>query len=229
MHVAAALPSIPMSPVPPSTEPTGAPRPPIDVDATVEVDLVAEESREEVPDTAAPATATAPSFDEAFEHLHASAYRVAYRLVGRRAEAEDIAQEALARALTRWRKVSDHAEPWVARVASNLAIDWWRSNRRLTDLDVESGQELAASAGTVAHDADRIDLVRALRSLSRRQREVVTLRYVADLSERDVALQLRCSPGTVKTHASRGLAALRSTLSDPALTDPGVEPAGIEA
>jgi DNA-directed RNA polymerase specialized sigma24 family protein len=45
------------------------------------------------------------SFDEAFVALHRAAYRVAYKLLGERAEAEDVAQEALARALVRWRKV----------------------------------------------------------------------------------------------------------------------------
>ena len=51
-----------------------------------------------------------------------------------------------------------------------------------------------------------------LRSLSRRQREVVALRYLADLPEADVARALGCSVGTVKQHASRGLAALRVAL-----------------
>jgi DNA-directed RNA polymerase specialized sigma24 family protein len=51
-----------------------------------------------------------------------------------------------------------------------------------------------------------------LRGLSRRQREVVALRYLADLPETDVARALGCSVGTVKQHASRGLAALRAAL-----------------
>ncbi|MEZ5169805.1 MAG: SigE family RNA polymerase sigma factor [Acidimicrobiia bacterium] len=219
-----------MSPAPFRTGPPGPPTPTVDVDATVEVDLVAEEAREAAPDT----TAMALSFDEAFENLHARAYRVAYRLVGRRAEAEDIAQEALARALTRWKKVSNHAEPWVVRVASNLAIDWWRTSRRLTGLDDETSGLPAGGTISTSLDSERVDLVRALRTLSRRQREVVTLRYIADLSERDVALQLRCSAGTVKTHASRGLAALRATLAesdgpDPTSAGSDTESARIEA
>jgi RNA polymerase sigma factor (sigma-70 family) len=60
--------------------------------------------------------------------------------------------------------------------------------------------------------AERIDLQRALLGLSRRQRDVVVLRYGADLSEADVAAFLHCSVGTVKTHAHRGLAALRVAL-----------------
>ena len=59
--------------------------------------------------------------------------------------------------------------------------------------------------------AQRVDLQRAL-ALSPKQREVVVLRYLVDLPEAEVAQTLGCSVGTVKTHASRGLAALRKSL-----------------
>ena len=61
-------------------------------------------------------------------------------------------------------------------------------------------------------DAQRVDLQRALLALSPKQRDVVVLRYLVDLPEADVAKAMRCSVGTVKTHASRGLAALRRSL-----------------
>lgn len=60
---------------------------------------------------------------------------------------------------------------------------------------------------------DHVELVAALRSLPRRQREVVALRYLADLPEAEVAALLGCAPGTVKQHAHRGLAALRRSLA----------------
>jgi RNA polymerase sigma factor (sigma-70 family) len=56
-----------------------------------------------------------------------------------------------------------------------------------------------------------LDLVRALASLSRQQRAVVVLRYFADLTETDTAAALGCSVGTVKTHHTRAIAALRSS------------------
>jgi RNA polymerase sigma factor (sigma-70 family) len=61
--------------------------------------------------------------------------------------------------------------------------------------------------------ADRVDLQRLLGSLSGRQRDVVVLRYLADMSEADVADELGISVGTVKTHASRGVEALRHHLA----------------
>jgi RNA polymerase sigma-70 factor (sigma-E family) len=158
-------------------------------------------------------SAPARSFELAFADLYRLAYRVAYRMLGDRTEAEDIAQETLARANLRWSRLHERPEGWVSRVASNLAVDRYRHRRR----------EPRFPTGPVGLVDDRIvergDLVAALRRLPRRQREVVVLRYVADFSEIDVAAALGCSVGSVKTHGSRGLAALRRHLGDPGSTD----------
>lgn len=145
------------------------------------------------------------SFQEAFDDLYARAYGVAFQLLGVRSEAEDVAQESLARAFVRWRTVRGHAEAWVVRVAGNQAIDVWRRRRRVTDTE-------APEVATPGPDVQRVDLHRALAGLSKRQREVVVLRYVADLPEAEVARVIGCSAGSVKVHASRGLAALRATI-----------------
>lgn len=156
-------------------------------------------------------------FDDRFDALAAIAYRVAFRMLGNRAEAEEVAQEALARAYARWRSVSGHAEPWVARVASNLAIGRWRKRRPTVALDAP-GVSLGLAAGDpTAAVVERDELVESLRRLPRRQREVVVLRYLADLPERDVAVALQTSVGTVKSSNHRALARLRSDLA-PALT-----------
>lgn len=149
------------------------------------------------------------TFEEAFEDLYARAYGVAYQLLGRRSEAEDVAQETLARAFVRWRRVAGYAEAWVVRVAGNLAIDGWRRRQRLEPA-ADTEQRGGASPGP---DGQRVDLHRALATLSRRQREVIVLRFLADLPEADVAEALGCSVGSVKQHASRGLAALRASMA----------------
>jgi len=142
-------------------------------------------------------------FDAEFDNLWGRAYGVAYVVLGDRAESEDVAQETLARALVRWKKVSAYAEPWVVRVAGNLAIDRVRRQQRTRGLP---------ASHVPGVDAQRVDLQRALLALSPKQREVVVLRYLVDLPEAEVAETLGCSVGTVKTHASRGLAALRKSL-----------------
>jgi RNA polymerase sigma factor (sigma-70 family) len=74
--------------------------------------------------------------------------------------------------------------------------------------------------------AQRRQLVELLQALPKRQREVVALRYLADLSEAEVAAALGCSVGTVKQHASRGLASMRATLAAEA-TRPAPTPAPV--
>lgn len=162
------------------------------------------EVRVEPPDVA-PATR---DFDDAYPALFRDAYRVAFRLLGDREDAADTAQEACARACVRWRRLTRTGDPtpWVVRVSGNLAIDRWR-RRRTAAAHV---LPVAVAAGV----PDRVDLHRALDGLSQRQREVIVLRYFADLPEAAVAEALGCSVGAVKTHASRGLAALRTALAD---------------
>ena len=146
-------------------------------------------------------------FEEQFDDLYARAYGVAYQLLGRRTEAEDVAQETLARCFVHWRRVRDYAEAWVVRVAGNLAIDTWRRGRKVGGSVDDS---TAADVTTPGPDPQRLDLHRALGRLSRRQREVLVLRFLADLPEADVAQALGCSVGSVKQHAAPGLAALRT-------------------
>ncbi len=148
----------------------------------------------------------ADGFEEVFDELASVAYRVGYRLLGDRAAAEDIAQEALARALVRWRRVEDHAVPWVIRVSTNLALDRLRGSSRSV---VRQPPEQIADDDP-ERSALRLTLARELAALPRRQREVVALRYLADLTEVQVAAALGLSQGSVKRHAGRGLAALRS-------------------
>lgn len=151
------------------------------------------------------------TFTAAFAGLYSSAFHAAYRLLGNRQEAEDVAQEACARACARWNRLTRHGDiprPWVVRVATNLAIDQYRRRRRAL-----AGESVAPKA-VEAVDARRVDLHRALDQLTRRQRDVVVLRYVVDLSEADTAAALGCAPGTVKSHATRGLAALRAALGE---------------
>jgi RNA polymerase sigma factor (sigma-70 family) len=122
-----------------------------------------------------------------------------------------VAQEALARAYARWRSVGGHAEPWVARVATNLAIGRWRKRRPSLPLDQAPGAAGAADDGA-GLALERHGLVAALTRLPKRQREVVVLRYLADLPEREVAAQLGTTVGAVKQHAHRATTRLRRDL-----------------
>ena len=148
------------------------------------------------------------TFEGCFPELFRVAYRAAYRVTGDAAAAEDAASEALVRAGLRWRRINGRALPWVVRVATNLAIDHTRRRAREHRL----APHPRAVDGIEAVQ-DRVDLGRALAGLPKRQREVVALRYFGDLSEREIADELGLAPGSVKSHASRGLAALRAAYN----------------
>ena len=146
-------------------------------------------------------------FDDAFVPLFRTAYISAYRLLRNAADAEDVAAETLARALADWSKVGPlpYLDAWIVRVATNLAIDRLRQLRRTQPAEPSPNVNGVDMATT-------LDLVRALKKLPRRQREVIVLRYVAALPERDVADLLGLSAETVKEHAARGRTSLRATL-----------------
>ena len=145
-------------------------------------------------------------FEEAFDELFPRAVRLATRLLGDRAAAEDVAAEAMARAYARWPKVAGlpYRDGWLLKVTTNLAID--RLRRRPPQVwpeaasDFEDGVEL------------RMALNAALLTLAPRQRQAVALRYLGGLSDREVALALGISLGSVKTHIHRGLNGLRDRM-----------------
>lgn len=143
------------------------------------------------------------SFDASFGDLFSRGYQAAYRVLGDSAAAQDAALEALARAWVNWSSIEPYCRPWVVRVSARLALDELRrrSFRRRIPAPADH------------HDSDaselRLDLQRHLLALPRRQREVAVMRYLADLSETDVAASLGCSEGSVKRHSHRALEALR--------------------
>jgi RNA polymerase sigma-70 factor (sigma-E family) len=172
----------------------------------VEVCMETELTEGEWPTQVSPAeVAGREGFREAFDGLYESAYQHAYKLLGDREDAEDVAQEACTRACLRWRGL-DNPRAWVTHVTTNLAFDRFRRRRAAA----KYARSPRASAAPV--DDPHLDLYRALAQLPKRQREVVVLRYLADFSEAQTAAALGCSPGTVKTHAARGLRALRGSV-----------------
>jgi RNA polymerase sigma-70 factor, ECF subfamily len=127
-------------------------------------------------------------------------------------EAEEVVQEAFARASVRWTRLRDYDVPeaWVRRVAMNLAADRARSLRRQTRAMLRLGpppQVPAASAEAVA-------LVAALRTLPVRQRQAIVLHHLVDLPIEEVARTLGTRPGAVKSLLARGRRALANRLSD---------------
>jgi RNA polymerase sigma-70 factor (sigma-E family) len=155
------------------------------------------------------------SFLEHFPRLYRRAYQAAFRLSGDREGSQEVAQEALIRAYQRWDRLDGRREGWVVVVATNLAISRFRRDRLRRQRE---GHATPSAESDPELDAARVDLLRALQQLPRRQRQVAILRYLEDWSEADVAALLGCSIGTVKRHASRATAGLRRLLDTPSPT-----------
>src|SRR4051812_48344852 len=138
-------------------------------------------------------------------------FRMAYLLCGDRHRAEDLTQQTMEKTWRTWRSAR-RGDPlvWARRILANQRIDSWRRTRRevLTGLE----QPDMASASSVKSVDDRGAVVRALLLLPVKQRRVVVMRHLLDLSEAEVAAELDIPVGTVKSSASRGLNQLRLML-----------------
>jgi RNA polymerase sigma-70 factor (sigma-E family) len=135
---------------------------------------------------------------------------IARLLTGDEHRAEDLLQIALARTYRRWDRISRSDDPlsYVRRVLVNAHTDWWRRRWR-HELPTERIPDSAAGGDLAGDQANRDELLRALATLTARERAVVVLRYYADLPEVEVARTLGVATGTVKSTAARALGKLR--------------------
>ena len=134
---------------------------------------------------------------------------IAELLVGA-GDAEDLVQGVLLRMYRRWTKI-EQQEPmgYARRALANAATDRWR-RRRFTEVLVEVVPDGAdASRAPEDANADRDSLLRALATLTPRERAVMVLRYFEDLREDQIAADLGIAVGTVKSTQSRALTKLR--------------------
>jgi RNA polymerase sigma-70 factor, ECF subfamily len=159
-----------------------------------------------------------PSTADFDAFYQASARRVVlylYAVCGDLADAQDIAQEAYARAWQHWPKVSgyDNPEQWVRTVAWRLAANRWRGFKRWLAAQSRLGGQPTATASP---SPDRVAVVAALQRLPEAQRQTVVLHYLLDMSVSDIAAGTGVPAGTVKARLSRARAALADLLSDEA-------------
>ncbi len=144
------------------------------------------------------------------ELSYRSAYRVAYKLLGHREASQDVAVEAVARLIEKKYDDQDFAPSYSARVAARIVISSWRKDavaRKYAPLLTPRATDNMADAATI-----RLDLRRALKKLTARQREMIVLRYLADFDEKSVAEFLHCSIGTVKSTTHDALARLKTMV-----------------
>jgi len=153
-------------------------------------------------------TIAPPSFDD-FYLAHARPIGQALEItLGNRELAEDALNEAMARALQRWNKVSRYTniEGWVYRVGLNWARSWLRRRRR------ERDRPVALSAPTTEITLGDDELRKAVDGLSIDHRAVVVCRFFLDWSVAQTAASLDIAEGTVKSRLARALTNIRTEL-----------------
>lgn len=145
---------------------------------------------------------------------------LAYRMLGDQAEAEDVVQDALMRLwkiAPDWRQGEAKVSTWLYRVASNLCTDRLRKHagkRRTADINsVAEPADGAPSVEASLIGKDRADaLQNALKMLPERQRQAVSLRFLQELSNPEVAEVMEISVDAVESLLARGKRGLASAL-----------------
>ena len=150
------------------------------------------------------------SFEEFVVARRPALLRTAYLLTGDLADAEDLVQVALAKAVPHWRRIAHRPEPYVRKILARESVSRWRA-RRWREVSHDRVPDLVGGPTTDATD-DRLALQAALAELAPRQRAVIVLRYFDDLTEKETAAALGIAVGTVKSQARNALARLRDVL-----------------
>ena len=155
---------------------------------------------------------------EAWVHARSGALaRSAYLLTGDVHLAEDLLQDTLARVADHWRRLSRSGGPdaYARRVMHNLSIDRWRRRTvRPPEVLTADHPELRGPADDPDAVERRLVLRDALARLTPKQRAVLSLRYLEDLTEVQSAAVLGCSVNTVKSQARQALERLRVLAPD---------------
>jgi len=135
-----------------------------------------------------------------------------YAVCGDRAEAQDLVQEAYARAWQRWARLASYDDPeaWVRTVAWRLAANHFRSGRRRLAALVRLGRPEPAPPPS----PDAVAVLTALRSLSPEQRGAIVMHYLHHMSVAEIASATGAPIGTVKARLARGRTALAPLLAD---------------
>jgi RNA polymerase sigma factor (sigma-70 family) len=162
----------------------------------------------------------APGLSLLFRERHAELVRLATLVVGDRATAEDVVQDVFAKLCTkdllpgpdRGRSLAYVRAAVLNGCRSTLRRRAIARRRGARDLALDVSHDSAEDEVILAEDRRRV--LAALATLSIKRREVLVLRYWLGLSESEIAVMLAISPGTVKSNAARGLAALARKLGE---------------
>ncbi|MBM7705001.1 RNA polymerase sigma factor SigW [Metabacillus iocasae] len=166
------------------------------------------------------------AFSEVVEYYKDKVYQLCYRMLGNREEAEDSAQETFIRAYVNIQSYDTNRKfsTWLYRIATNLCIDRIRKKKPDYYLDAEVPgtdgltmySQIAADQALPEDELESLELQELIQSeilkLPEKYRTVIVLKYVDELSLKEISDILDLPVGTVKTRIHRGREALRNRL-----------------
>jgi RNA polymerase sigma factor (sigma-70 family) len=165
-----------------------------------------------------------PSFEDVYLQFHRLIYHIAYKLTKDAHLSEDIVQETFLKAYRKWDTLIDFRkiQSWLSSIANRTAIDFIRkeSKRRedlVDDQEAYDSPFLANSTGMVESEVDfhllEEEIEEGIGMLPATQQEVLRLKAIQGLSDKEIAQKLDLNPATVKTRYHRARKQLNVLLN----------------
>ncbi len=152
------------------------------------------------------------TFDSFYRREFRAVVGLALALSGSRYQAEELAQEAFIAAHRKWETVGRYEQPgaWVRRVVANMSVSLYR--RTVREARAVARLKLLRQDPLPPLDPQDAEFWKAVRSLPKRQAQVLALRYLEDRSVAEIAEILGCAEPTVRVHDHKGRRALARRL-----------------
>jgi len=154
------------------------------------------------------------AFEELMRSYSGFVYSLAFRMLGRRADAEDVFQETFFKAWTHLRsfRSGGNFTYWIKRIATNLCIDQLKTRKRQHAYENDRVEEVGSWEGEQQHEDEQEQVNQLLAQLPVNHRAAVVLFYLEDQSVEEVALTLKQKPATVKVWLFRARQKMKAVL-----------------
>ena len=162
----------------------------------------------------------AEAFGRLYDYYLPAIYRFILLKVSQREEAEDLTHQVFLQA---WQNISDFSvkglpfSSWLYRIARNLVIDRYRKTKPIISIDEEFVSEKLIFRPSLSEIDDKQDIARimsALKKLRDIERDVVIMRFVEDLSTKEISITIKKSEGAIKLIQHRALKKIKTILED---------------